>query len=169
MRGSTLPFAPTNTYGSVTINLIEKWNLFFFSLSPIRFSLSLFAFYSFFLFFPLSFSYPPELPFFGLFSFSFLFHFPFSLFSHFLFSFFSLIFLFSSNTFLFLLLIFFPQPNLSKWRKLHPTFLLATCHLMYFLDFLYFFFLLYYIIQHMAQCEPCIPSAPHGSCHVSLP
>ena len=37
-----------------------------------------------------------------------------------------------------------------------------------FLIFLFIFLSLYYIIQHMAQCEPFIPSAPHGSCHVSL-
>ena len=94
-----------------------------------------------------------------IFSFS-LFFFRFSFI--FLFSFF-----FSSLTFLFLLFDFF-QPNLSKWGKLPPTFLLATCHLHVFSGFfLIFFFLLYYIIQHMAQCEPFIPR--HGSCHVSLP
>ena len=42
---------------------------------------------------------------------------------------FSLLFLFLFSHFSISPFDFFPQPNISKWGKLSPTFLLATCHL----------------------------------------
>ena len=106
MHGSTLPFAPTKTYNPVSVNLRDKWNLFFFSLSL------MFVCPSLFFLFPHLFSYPPDLPFFCLFSFSFLFNFPLSIFSSLF-----LPFLFSISLF------YYHQPMVQKWGKLPPTFL----------------------------------------------
>ena len=130
MRGSTLPFAPMKTYGLVSVNLREKWNLFFFSLSPIRFSLSLFAFSSF-LFFPLSFFIHPNFPslvcspshFFFIFHFLFSFFFS-SIFLHFLFS---------------ISLFDYHQSNGPKVGETSPHF--PPLPLVFFTNFLNFFFI----------------------------
>ena len=130
MHGPTLPFAPTKTYGLVSINLREKWNPFFFFLSLVRFSLLFLSpsFLSFLLFFS---SLSTRTSFICLLS-SFLLI--FSLF-HFLFSF----FFFFSFSYPFLLLL----PVLIKsGGNFPPTFL--PCHLSSLQFFLFFFHSLSY-------------------------
>ena len=122
-----MPFTPTKTYGPVSVNLREKWNPFFLSLScsflP-YFSFPVISFFSSFLFLLI---HPHFLLLFVLLLISFSFSF-----SSFLFH------------FLFTLFIFALLPYGSKWRKLPATFLL--CHmspLHFFLIFLNFSFLLF--------------------------
>ena len=60
------------------------------------------------------------------------------------------------------------SPFMPKWT-FHPfLFFFISFIFFYFISLFYFFFphLLHHV--HMAQCESCISSVPHGSYHVSL-
>ena len=121
MRGPTLLFAPTKTYCPVSVNLREKWNPFFSSLSPLFVSPFFFFPPLFFLFIFSFLPYPLALPSFisspNFFSFSLYFLFPFLSFS--------LLFLF---IFLFFSSLFASPTHIDqKWGKLPSTIL--SCHL----------------------------------------
>ena len=109
--------------------------------------------------------------FFSLFSFllPFSFSFPQILFDFFL----------SPFSFYLIFLFWIIIDRIGQVRKLPPSFLHATCHSHVFLPY-FFISLLPFIAScntwlilshtfHMANCEPLIPSASHGSCHVLFP
>ena len=153
MRGSTLPFALIKTYGSISINLREKWNplfnfLFLSLLFVSPFFVSLPPLFLLFFSFP---PYPPALPYFVCYP------------SHLFF-----IFLFFFSFFIFPFLFFF-FTLLTVWIKVGET----SHHfpplppLHFFLDFSLFSFPSFSSTWHLAQCEPFaqVHHMDHAMCH----